>query len=202
MDEANKKSEESLANKKLQSLIERMINGDEDAFLQIITQYKKLVRRIMRGFFNNENDVESFTMEVFIPKFFDAIQKSGGNIGSNPVGYLARIANNHAIDIYRKQKQKKFVQITDEMTSKYSDKNLFVEKLNTEIDFKELNRAFEHAMERLPENHRQAVLLIDKEEYSYEKAASIMNVPIGTVKVWVFRGRAKLKEFFDGNWNQ
>lgn len=49
-------------------------------------------------------------------------------------------------------------------------------------------------IDRLPEEYRMAVLLCDVEELSYEEAADAMDVPIGTVRSRLFRGRTRLKE--------
>ena len=46
---------------------------------------------------------------------------------------------------------------------------------------------------RLPEPHRIAVELFYLQEQSYEEIATIMGVPLGTVKTYLFRGRARLK---------
>lgn len=49
-------------------------------------------------------------------------------------------------------------------------------------------------IDKLPEEYRMAVLLCDVEELSYEEAADAMEVPIGTVRSRLFRGRSRLKE--------
>ena len=48
----------------------------------------------------------------------------------------------------------------------------------------------------LPEKFRLVVLLCDVEELGYEEVASILEVPVGTVKSRHFRGRARLAEAF------
>lgn len=48
----------------------------------------------------------------------------------------------------------------------------------------------------LPMDYRMAVLLCDVEELGYERAAEILEVPVGTVKSRHARGRARLKEAF------
>lgn len=53
----------------------------------------------------------------------------------------------------------------------------------------------EKALERLPEDFRNAVILSDIEGLSYKEIADVMGTPIGTVMSRLFRGRRMLKEF-------
>src|SRR5262245_59283763 len=56
----------------------------------------------------------------------------------------------------------------------------------------------ETAVAALPEEFRSALLLVDVEEMSYDDVAQVLNVPIGTVKSRVSRGRALLREALRG----
>jgi RNA polymerase sigma-70 factor (ECF subfamily) len=50
------------------------------------------------------------------------------------------------------------------------------------------------ALERIPENFRAAILLVDVEEFAYKEASEILQVPIGTVMSRLSRGRKMLRE--------
>ncbi len=52
----------------------------------------------------------------------------------------------------------------------------------------------ETALRRLPEPFRSAVILVDLEELDYEQASAVLDVPIGTVRSRLFRGRKALAE--------
>jgi len=54
--------------------------------------------------------------------------------------------------------------------------------------------AIRHAIARLPAVFRSAVQLVDVEEMSYEEAAVILVVPVGTIRSRLFRGRRLLQE--------
>jgi RNA polymerase sigma-70 factor, ECF subfamily len=51
----------------------------------------------------------------------------------------------------------------------------------------------EQALESIPEEFRAALLLVDVEELSYQEVSGVLNIPIGTVKSRVSRGRAILR---------
>ena len=62
----------------------------------------------------------------------------------------------------------------------------------------DLAPALDRALKDLPEPFRSAVVLVDVEDQSYEAAASILGVPIGTVRSRLFRGRRLLQtELFE-----
>jgi RNA polymerase sigma-70 factor (ECF subfamily) len=52
----------------------------------------------------------------------------------------------------------------------------------------------ESALDKLPEEFREAIMLVDVEELSYQEVAGVLDIPIGTVKSRVSRGRAILRE--------
>lgn len=57
---------------------------------------------------------------------------------------------------------------------------------------------FQHALAKLPADQREALLLIGAEGFSYEDAAAICNVAVGTIKSRVNRARTRLDELLQG----
>ncbi len=58
----------------------------------------------------------------------------------------------------------------------------------------DLSDALDRALEELPERFREAVILVDIQDQSYDAAAEVLGVPIGTVRSRLFRGRRLLQE--------
>ncbi len=65
------------------------------------------------------------------------------------------------------------------------------DRLLTRVD---LGAALTKALSELDEPFRSAVVLVDVEDQSYETAAEVLGVPIGTVRSRLFRGRRQLQE--------
>jgi RNA polymerase sigma-70 factor (ECF subfamily) len=59
---------------------------------------------------------------------------------------------------------------------------------------RDLLDAIRRAVDELPETFRDAVILVDLEEQSYQHTAKVLDVPIGTVRSRLFRGRRLLQE--------
>ena len=55
----------------------------------------------------------------------------------------------------------------------------------------------DHALAQLPEEQRQVILLVGLEGMSYEDAAAILDVPIGTIRSRLSRGRESLRKLMD-----
>ena len=58
-------------------------------------------------------------------------------------------------------------------------------------------RDLDRALARISEEQRQVILLIGLEGTSYEEAATILDVPVGTIRSRVFRGRESLRKLMD-----
>ena len=73
----------------------------------------------------------------------------------------------------------------------------------TELIRDEMREDIQAAMSRLPESFRSAVILCDVEGFSYKEISSILDVPVGTVRSRIHRGRAMLQKmlakWYDGD---
>ena len=63
-------------------------------------------------------------------------------------------------------------------------------KVQNEIAIDQLNKF----LDEIPENFRMAVVLRDFQELSYEEISKILEIPIGTIKSRINRGRIQLAE--------
>ena len=100
------------------------------------------------------------------------------------------LARNYAIDQYRRRRREKALT---------SDKELPEVKAPTHrsdphaaLEHKDLAEWIRSALARLPEELGQAVVLRDLQEMSYEEMAELLEVPLGTVKSRLNRGRLEL----------
>ena len=60
------------------------------------------------------------------------------------------------------------------------------------LDKKEAAERVHSLLARLPQDQREAVILRDLEELTYEEIADLLKVPIGTVKSRINRGRIEM----------
>lgn len=139
------------------------------------------------------NDAEDLVQDTIVKayRFFSSYEK-----GTNAKAWLFRILKNSFINNYRKTSKQPQQVDYDEVESYYE--NIRAERTETSdlerLMFRELmDDELSNALSRLPEDFRTVVLLCDVEGYTYEEIANMLDVPIGTIRSRLHRGRNLLK---------
>jgi RNA polymerase sigma-70 factor (ECF subfamily) len=108
--------------------------------------------------------------------------------GEFPRSWLIRILqNNHRKDLRRESSRPKTQPIEDYQETSESDNW-------GELNWKVIGPNILEEVDRLPEEYRLAVVLCDVEQLDYAEAAEAMEVPIGTVRSRLYRGRRILRD--------
>ena len=142
----------------------------------------------------NQEDADDLVQETYMKayRFIDKYDE-----GTNAKAWLFKILKNAYINEYRKKvKQPTKVDFEDivayhdtddDRISGYSDlrEEIFLHMMGDEVT---------SAINSLPIDFRTVILLCDIEGFTYEEIASIIDVPIGTVRSRLFRARNLLKE--------
>jgi RNA polymerase sigma factor (sigma-70 family) len=105
-----------------------------------------------------------------------------------------KIVTNCALDYLRKKKDLPLDMLT-EMPTEEADPLLEQEDA---LARKAQLATLKQALAKLPAHYQAVVNLYYWEEKSYEEIATIMQKPLGTIKVWLFRAKRQLKEACDG----
>jgi len=169
---------------------------EETAMEHIDSLYNMALRLVF-----NKEEAEDLVQETYLKayRFFDSFQK-----GTNIKAWLYKILKNTFINKYRKEiatpgeilyedleainsglaykQETNSTELADTLESKYADFSGLLED-----DVKQ-------ALDSLPAEYREAILLSDVEELSYQDIAEIANVPIGTIKSRLNRGRKLLQK--------
>lgn len=139
------------------------------------------------------NDAEDLVQDTIVKayRFFDSYER-----GTNAKAWMFRILKNSFINNYRKSSKKPSEVDYDEIASYYE--SVRAERTETSdlesLMFREMmDDDLSNALMRLPEDFRTVVLLCDVEGYTYEEIANMLDVPIGTIRSRLHRGRNLLK---------
>jgi RNA polymerase sigma-70 factor (ECF subfamily) len=111
--------------------------------------------------------------------------------GTDLRAWLLTILHNQYVNEVRRSVREGMAVPVEDMASVLPIK----ENATDSLQLRDLHRA----MGRLPEEQRQAILLVGLEGMSYEQAALILNVPLGTVRSRLSRGRETLRVLMAGN---
>ncbi len=180
-------------------IVSRAREGDRDAFRLLVEQHQDRVFRVaMRVLRCDRHVAEDICQEVF----FRAYRGLQGFDGAVRFGiWLHTIAMNTSISEYRKRRTLKRNRLTLSIDAPIAGTDdLTIEPPSRErrpeerADHREFATAVRAAVAELPDEFREAVMLRDMQGKSYEEIAEILDVPAGTVRSRIHRGRLQLQE--------
>ncbi len=175
-----------------EDLVAMAKRGDAGAFDLLIERHYKRIYKLAFQILGNSEDAADATQETFV-KAFEQIRRFRGE--SSFATWLHRIAINTCRDMMRRNRSIAFSQFQPEDENADFDPAALTEPDPDEI-LAERERAemVRLALQRLPEEARQILVLCDMQGFSYAEAASILNLPEGTVKSRLHRARNAFKE--------
>ena len=146
----------------------------------------------------NSSDAEDLVQETYL-KGYRAF--SNFKEGTNLRAWLFRILTNSFINNYRKKQRGFEEEDFDEIDDMYLHRRLGSIQSSTlgmsaeDMLFERLTEdEVKDAVENLPTQYREVVLLADVQGFSYKEIAEILEIPDGTVMSRLHRGRAKLQK--------
>jgi|TARA_A100001037_G_scaffold184095_1_gene164945 RNA polymerase sigma-70 factor (ECF subfamily) len=146
----------------------------------------------------NSSDAEDLVQETYLKGYraFSSFKE-----GTNLRAWLFRILTNSFINNYRKKQRGFEEEDFDEVDDLYLHRRLGSIQNSTlgmsaeDMLFERLTEdEIKDAVENLPTQYREVVLLADVQGFSYKEIAEILEVPDGTVMSRLHRGRAKLQK--------
>lgn len=166
------------------ALMQRLAGGDEDALRQLIDRWKAPLINFFHRSLRSYETSEDLAQVVFV-----RIYRAAPNY--QPTAkfstYLFHIARRLLINEYRRQQRKPLDAVDP-------SELVAVDTGASGRDMREIEEAFELALEGLPENQRTAIVLLKQQQLSYQEIATIMDASESAVKTWIFRARQFLKQ--------
>ena len=176
--------------------------GREDAYRELIARYERPVFSLIFRMVRDKETAEDLAQETFI-KVLNNIDRYLPEFKFS--SWLFKIANNITIDFLRRR-QLDTISIEgapDAVTaeSKRATASALAsggESPLRELEAQELGVQIERAIGKLRPEYRASILLRHVEDYSYDEIAEIVKLPLGTVKTYIHRARAELREHLAG----
>ena len=173
-----------------EKLIFRFQEGDINAYNELVKRYKDRLLNFVFRYFNNVQQSEDVVQDTLIKLYTHASYYK--NVAKFST-WIFTIAKNNALTELRKNKRKKTDSLWTEdgqVIDINSKEESLDSKIQNEIAIDQLNKF----LDEIPENFRMAVVLRDFQELSYEEISKILEIPIGTIKSRINRGRIQLAE--------
>jgi RNA polymerase sigma-70 factor (ECF subfamily) len=171
-------------------LVERCLDGDDAAWEDLVKVYTRRVYAICYRFTGADHEAQDLTQEVFL-RVFRNLKSFRAGEGSFLV-WLTRLTRNLLIDHYRRTKLDRMSDSIEDQMPVLEEKTAMSARTDGLLAGREASEVLQAALQKLSPDLRETVILRDLEEIEYREIARILNVPEGTVKSRLNRGRAEL----------
>lgn len=174
--------------------IKQVKKGDQAAYSDVVDFYQNKIFQHCYRMLGNMHEAEDIAQEAFIRAYvnidtFDERRKFST--------WLYRIATNLTIDRIRKRKPDYYldaeVKGTDGLDM-YSQISTDGASPSEEVESIELQRYIHNEISQLPPKYRSIITLRYLEEFSLKEISEILDIPLGTVKTRLHRGREALRK--------
>lgn len=161
-------------------IIERVLNGDTEAFNLLVQQWEKPIYNFILRMIGDRDDAMDLCQDSFMKAYRELESLKDRDRFS---AWLYRIAHNTCFSKLRKDQGKTFVELAPETRASKPpiESRLAVEK----------------ALQHLPEDQREVVVLKVFHSLKFEEIAAIQGAPVSTVKSRLYMGFEKLRSILE-----
>lgn len=172
------------------SLVERCLAGEDAAWEELVRTHTRRVYATCYRFTGSDSAAQDLTQEVFL-RVFRTLGSFRAGEGSFAV-WLTRLTRNLLIDHYRRNRLERASDSLEEQLPLLEEKSAMGARTEGMLAGREASELLQEALQKLSPELRETVILRDIEEMEYREIAQALNVPEGTVKSRLNRGRAEL----------
>jgi RNA polymerase sigma factor (sigma-70 family) len=170
-------------------LVARSRQGDAAAYGELVRRHERAIVRHLFNLTGSREEARELAQEVFL-KAWQALGES--DAGDYVQAWLYRIASNLAFDLLRRRKVVRFEPMEEDYDAVSAD-----EGPEKRLQAKQSVATLQAALDALPADLKEAILLREVEGLSYEEISEALNINEGTVKSRLARARAALAERYE-----
>lgn len=171
------------------TLIHRSQKGDHDAFAALVDEHQRYVYNLALHVVKDENEALDLTQETFV-RAWTALPNFKGQ--SQFRTWLYRIVTNLCYNRLPNLRRS-LTDFGDDVMSDLPDTNTINSNPARKVESNEIRKYLHHIIDGLDANHRMLIVMRYQDELSYEEIASLLNLPLGTVKTGLFRAKQKMR---------
>jgi RNA polymerase sigma-70 factor (ECF subfamily) len=176
-------------------LIARCRAREDEAWRELRAAHERRLMRLAYGFFHDAAIAEDITQETFLR----ALGAMDQFRGQSRVGvWLRRIALNLCLRHRERQRQAEVSMDDPDGQRVVESQSRPVASAEDDCLRREIGRTIHGAIRRLPREYRVPVALADLQGHDYGEIAELTDVPLGTVKSRISRGRARVRQMVAG----
>jgi RNA polymerase sigma-70 factor (ECF subfamily) len=169
-----------------EDLVGRFLAGDQQAFVALVERHQTRVYNVALRVLGDPEDARDATQDAFVSMLRKLSQFRGEAAFTT---WLHRVTVNSCYDILRKRRRQPMLRlVSDEDDYMPETGPPVADHADATVDSIDVSRA----LQLIPEEYRMTLVLADIEDLPYEEIARVLDVPVGTVKSRVHRGRIAL----------
>ena len=169
-----------------QVYINKILNGDTNAFAVLVNRYKDLVYTLSLRMMKNREEAEEVAQDTFL-KTYKSLNRFKGD--SKFSTWIYRVAYNTCLDRLKKNKRQQYTVAIDEYTEHHVKT---IDNALDKIEEQEKQQAIKKCLELLPSEDSFLLTLYYFDELSLNEISKIVGLKPNNVKVKIFRSRKKL----------
>jgi len=173
------------------NLVSRCLRGDETAWEDLLRIHTRKVYGLCYRFTGSTPEAQDLTQEVFLRVFrtIRTFRSAEGSFGT----WLARVTRNLLIDHYRRTRQERVTDSIEEQLPTIEESGATAAaRPDQALAGREASEILQATLQKLSPDLREAVILRDLQEMEYREIAAVLEIPEGTVKSRINRGRSEL----------
>lgn len=175
-------------------LVSAVLAGDTSAYRGLVERYQGRVFAVVYGMIRNREDATDLTQETFVRAYQNL---KSYRTESSFYTWIYRIANNALIDHTRRMKKRTHEALDEGIATRDTggvmSEGHHRDSPGRNLERKELHGKLLAALETLPEDQRQAIVLREVDGLSYREISEVLGIPEGTVMSRLFYARKKLQ---------
>jgi RNA polymerase sigma-70 factor (ECF subfamily) len=184
-------------------IVRRCMDGDSGAWAELVREHHRRVYGLCYRFTGSAADAEDLTQDVFL-KIYSNLASFDTGRGSLQV-WITTMTRNLLVDNFRRTKNQRATSSLDDGWDQTEEMKP-VDRLTSPgpsphemAAKKELEKMVQNALSHVSVELREAVILRDLQDMDYKEIAQVLQIPEGTVKSRISRGRAELARLLERN---
>ncbi len=171
-------------------LVQQCLRGSGSAWEELVRRHARRIYNLCYRFTGNRAESEDLSQEVFL-----RIYRTIGSYRSAHGGFatwMTSVTRNLLIDHYRRTKRDRMTDSLDDAMPVIENKESSARRPDQHAMLGELSAQVQSALRRVSPELREAVILRDLQGLEYQEIQQVLQVPEGTVKSRINRGRIEL----------